>query len=45
MPVSPIAEMLVIFEAIIGQFYVAVVVAYLVSMYITHKLMANGKTE
>jgi len=40
-PVSPMAQMLVIFEAIMGQFYVAVVVAYLVSMYITHNLAAR----
>jgi len=32
-------------EAIIGQFYVAVVVAYLVSMYITHELTANRKND
>jgi hypothetical protein len=43
-PVSPLAQMLVIFEAIVGQFYVAVVVAYLVSMYITHNLAAK-KTD
>jgi len=44
-PIRPTAEMLVILEAIIGQFYVAVVVAYLVSMYITHKLIADGNSE
>jgi voltage-gated potassium channel len=43
-PASPLAQMLVIFEAIAGQFYVAVVVAYLVSMYITHNL-ATKKTD
>lgn len=43
-PASPLAQMLVIFEAILGQFYVAVVVAYLVSMYITHNLAAK-KTD
>jgi voltage-gated potassium channel Kch len=37
-PVSPLAQMLVIVEAIVGQFYVAIVVAYLVSMHIIHKL-------
>jgi len=44
-PTSPLAQMLVILEAIIGQFYVAVVVAYLVSMYITHELTANRKND
>jgi len=44
-PGSPLAQMLVILEAIVGQFYVAVVVAYLVSMYITHELMANRKKD
>ena len=42
-PATDMAEMLVVLEAIIGQFYVAVVVAYLVSMYITHELAANRK--
>jgi voltage-gated potassium channel len=40
-PVRPMAQMLVVLEAVVGQFYVAVVVAYLVSMYITHKLGRN----
>jgi hypothetical protein len=39
------AEMFVVLEAIVGQFYVAVVVAYLVSMYITHEMSANKKGE
>jgi hypothetical protein len=37
-PVSPLAQMFVILEAIVGQFYVAIVVAYLVSLHIVHKL-------
>lgn len=37
-PQRPIAEMLTIVEAIIGQFYVAVVVTYLLSIYITQTL-------
>jgi voltage-gated potassium channel len=40
-PASPLAQMLVVLEAIIGQFFVAVVVAYLVSMYIVHKLASK----
>ncbi len=40
-PVSPLAQMFVILEAIVGQFYVAIVVAYLVSMHIIHKLEAK----
>ena len=44
-PATPLAETLVIFEAIIGQFYVAVVVAYLVAMYITHEIEANRKKD
>jgi hypothetical protein len=42
-PATPFAQMVVILEAIVGQFYVAVVVAYLVSMYITHEIMAGRK--
>jgi hypothetical protein len=45
LPVSSTAKMLVILEAIIGQFYVAVVVAYLVSMYITHKIAFKHEKE
>jgi len=44
-PGTPLAQMLVILEAIIGQFYVAVVVAYLVSMYITHELISEKKKD
>lgn len=44
-PASEMAEMIVVLEAIIGQFYVAVVVAYLVSMYITHEMAANRKDD
>jgi len=44
-PASPIAEMLVVLEAIIGQFYVAVVVAYLVSLYIIHELESRKKED
>jgi voltage-gated potassium channel len=44
-PATEAAEMFVVLEAIVGQFYVAVVVAYLVSMYITHELSANRKDD
>jgi voltage-gated potassium channel len=44
-PVSPFARMLVVLEAIVGQFYVAVVVAYLVSMYITHNLASKNTDD
>lgn len=40
-PLSPHAQMLVISQAIMGQFYVAIVVAYLVSMYVTHNLASK----
>jgi len=44
-PLSPAAKMCSVLEAILGQFYVAVVVAYLVSMYITHNMVSNRKDE
>jgi hypothetical protein len=44
-PASPMAQMLVVLEAIIGQFYVAVVVAYLVSMFIIHELASRNKDD
>jgi hypothetical protein len=37
-PQRPLAEMLTVVEAIIGQFYVAVVVTYLLSIYITQTI-------
>ena len=36
-PRHPIAQMLASIEAIIGQFYVAILVAWLVSMFVAHK--------
>lgn len=45
LPASPMAQMLVVLEAIIGQFYVAVVVAYLVSMFIIHELASRNKDD
>ncbi len=44
-PASPMAQMLVVLEAIIGQFYVAVVVAYLVSMFIIHELASRNNDD
>jgi voltage-gated potassium channel len=44
-PTTPLAQMFVILEAMLGQFYVAVIVAYLVSMYITQNLVAKDTTE
>jgi voltage-gated potassium channel len=44
-PLSPQAQMLVIFQAVMGQFYVAIVVAYLVSMYVTHNLASKETKE
>jgi voltage-gated potassium channel len=44
-PLSPQAQILVIFQAIMGQFYVAIVVAYLVSMYVTHNLAPKETKE
>lgn len=41
-PTTALTQMLVILEAMIGQFYVAIVVAYLVSMFITHNLAAKN---
>lgn len=40
-PQRPLAEMLTVVEAIIGQFYVAVVVTYLLSIYITQTVDAR----
>jgi voltage-gated potassium channel len=45
-PQRPMAEMLTIVEAIIGQFYVAVVVTYLLSIYITQTIGdREGKSD
>jgi voltage-gated potassium channel len=44
-PATPVAQALVILEAIFGQYFVAVVVAYLVSMYITHKFNCDNNSE
>ncbi len=44
-PLSPQAPMLVIFRAIMGQLCVAIMVAYLVSMYGTHNLAPKDTKE
>src|SRR5262249_17894003 len=36
-PRLPLAQMLVVLEAVLGQFYVAVVIAWLVSVYAPHR--------
>ena len=37
-PRLPLAQMLSVLEAMVGQFYVAVVIAWLVSMYVAHRV-------
>jgi len=37
LPAAPLTQMMVALQAVIGQFYVAVLVAWLVSLYIAHK--------
>lgn len=45
-PRMPFAQSLAVLEAIVGQFYLAIVVAYLVSRYVTHELRArNGNSD
>ena len=44
-PRHPIAQMLASIEAVIGQFYVAIVVAWLVSMFIAHREEARQEAK
>ena len=41
LPAVPLTQMLVSVQAVIGQFYVAVLVAWLVSLYVAHKSGSN----
>jgi ion channel len=42
-PVSPAASMLAVVEAVVGQFYLTVLVAWLVGMYITDTMKSKAK--
>lgn len=44
-PRMPLAQSLAVIEAIVGQFYLAMVVAYLVSRYVTHELRSGNRNS
>jgi hypothetical protein len=44
-PVSPFIRNVVIIEAIFGQFYIAIVVAYILTRYIQHRSVASARND
>ena len=44
-PIAPIARSLVMLEALLGQIYLVVLVAWLVGMHVSQSLTENGKSE